>query len=71
MSQALEEEIISSNSDAGTKFGFRVEVSIESTETKESETNVFSLGHPKNESLEDFDKEMEQISNNSLENWKD
>ena len=71
MSQAFEEKISMSTHNEGTKFGFLIEVVAGSTETAQSETQVFSLGHPENETLEDFDKQMEQISQNSLENWKE
>lgn len=30
---------------------------------------IISLGLPKNESLEDFDKAMEQITQDSIEDW--
>ena len=32
---------------------------------------IVSLNLPKNESLKDFDKRMEQVAEDSLENWKD
>lgn len=71
MSQALEKEVSLSTSNEGTKFDFHVEIMTETTETKESETQVFSLGIPKNESLEDFDKDMEQLTQDSIKDWND
>lgn len=72
MSQAYEEKISLLTHDTGTELRFKqIEVVTVSTETKQSETQVYSLGHPKNETLKDFDKQMEQISENSLENWEE
>lgn len=71
MNQEFEEKISMLTHELGTKFEFKIELVARSTETTQSETQVFSLGHPENETLQDFDKQMEQISENSLENWKE
>ncbi len=70
MSQQFEEKISMLTHNEGTKLGFKIEIVVGTTETTQSETQVFSLGHSKNETLENFDKQMEQISQNSLENWE-
>ena len=70
MSLATEERTLSTSATENV-FSLQIELSTRSTETKESETQVFSLGLPKNESLEDFDKDMEQITKDSINDWED
>ena len=71
MSQQVQKESIASTDIIESNFSCTIDVTILATDVKKSETQVVSLGHPKNESLEDFDKVIEQISEDSLENWKD
>jgi len=70
MSQAFKEKTLSTNPTEDV-FSLQAEVLTGTTETKESETQVFSLEIPENESLEDFDKDMEQLTKDSINDWND
>ena len=67
MSETLQERILTSGKTED--FILLGDVSTETTETKETETQVFSLEIPENESLEEFDKDMDQLTKESIKDW--
>lgn len=71
MSQTFKDEITYSTGNDKIEYILRVEFLTESTKTTESETQVFSLGIPDNESLEDAEKDMEQLTKNSIKDWEE
>lgn len=73
MSQQVPKESIASTHivEALENLSFKIDLIVLTTETKKSETKVVSLGLPKNESLKDFDKRMEQVAEDSLDHWND
>jgi len=67
MSETLQKRILTSGKTED--FILSGDVSTETTETKESETQVFSLEIPENESIEEFDKDMDQLTKESIKDW--
>lgn len=66
MNQLFEEPMDYSTGSDKIEFNFQVEVTIQSTAVKSSETQVFSLEIPENESLENAEKDMDLLTKNSF-----
>ena len=70
MSQACEEKtLVTSMTENDSTF--QVDVMFETTEIKKSENIIFSLGIPKNESIEDFENDMEQLTSDSIKDFEE
>jgi len=66
MSQAFKDEITYSTGNDIIEYILRTEFLTESTETTESETQEIFLVIPENESLEDYNKEMDAVTDSYL-----
>lgn len=66
MSQAFKDEITYSTGNDKIEYILRADFSTESTETTESETQEILLDIPENESLEDYNKEMDAVTDSCL-----
>ena len=66
MSQAFKDEITYSTGNDKIEYILRADFSTESTETTESETQKILLDIPENESLEDYNKEMDAVTDSCL-----
>ena len=63
------DESISTHNE-GTSFTVSVIMSSSTTQSIETEAKkIINLGIPDNESLEDAEKDMEQLTQNSLKDW--
>lgn len=69
MSQALQKQVDSSTSNRGIEFSFVVDVDLESTEITQSEIQEITLDLPENESLDEYKKEMDSITDLCLEEY--
>jgi len=70
MSQACEEKI-HDTSITEEDSSFQFDVLMKTTETKKGETIVYSLGIPDNEPIEDFEKDMEQLTSDSIKDFEE
>ena len=70
MSQKYDEIRDTSITDKDVSFT-NVELIQKTTETKKTETIIYSLGIPKNEPIEDFEKDMEQLTSDSIKDFEE
>lgn len=66
MSQEFKDEITYSTGNDKIEYILRTEFLTESTETTESEIQEILLDIPENESSEDYNKEMDAVTNSCL-----
>ena len=66
MSQTFKDEITYSTDNDEIEYSLRANFLTESTETTESETQETVLDIPENESLEDYNKEMDAVTDSCL-----
>jgi len=52
-------------------ISYMVELLEKTTETKKTETRIYSLGIPNNEPIEDFEKDMEQLTSDSIKDFEE
>jgi len=71
MSQAFKDEITYSTGDDKIEYILRADFLTRSTETTESETQEILLDIPENESLEDYNKEMDAVTDSCLDEDSD
>jgi len=53
------------------QFSIRVDLSIQSTHSNDSETQTVSLGIPYSESLKDAEKDMDELARDGIDCWED
>lgn len=70
MSQAYSKTQYTGITDDDLSFT-NVELIEKTTETKKTETIIYSLGIPKNEPIEDFEKDMEQLTSDSIKDFEE
>jgi len=66
MSQTFKDKITYSTGDDKIEYSLQSGFLTESTETTESETQEILLDIPENESLEDYNKEMDAVTDSCL-----
>jgi len=70
MSQTYDKILDTSITDKDVSFT-NIELLQKTTETKKTETIIYSLGIPKNEPIEDFEKDMEQLTSDSIKDFEE
>ena len=71
MSQTFKDKITYSTGDDEIEYNLRTDFMTGSTETTESETQEILLDIPENESLEDYNKEMDAVTDSCLNEESD
>ena len=71
MNKALKDEISHDAGNGSVEFGTGAGPSAPSTDAHDAETPTFSLEIPDNESLEDAERDMDELIRSSFDNWDD